>query len=119
MTIAAAYCSGCSIVAMAAHQAPADSAIVAQDERPRPTRSVRWAHAGTSLVNHVSTDGPLVPPSTHSVSTPAGNSVIGEIVITGPAVRAATAASSAPPRSIESIHSAGSPGYPGKVSSTG
>jgi len=31
MTIAAAYGAGCSMVAIAAHQPPADSLIVAQD----------------------------------------------------------------------------------------
>src|SRR5215471_21646921 len=107
------------MAAMPAQYAPADSPIVAHELRSGRTLNARSAQSGTSCVTHVSTCGFVPAPLTHSVSTPAGNSISGEIMTAGDTACLATALSTVLPKPIESIHCDGPPGSPLNVSNTG
>src|SRR5664280_1843120 len=95
------------MAAIAAHQPPADSPIVAQDARAVCTRKVRATQSGTSCASQVSTCGYPGRPLTHSVSTPLGISSWGETISAERIFLAATASAITLPRCIVLIHCAG------------
>lgn len=106
----AEYWAGCSIAAIAAHQPPADTPIVAQAERSVFTRKVRATQSGTSWVSQVSTSGSPGRPFTHSVSTPPGTSDWAETISAERSLPATTCCCIEPARSIPSNQAFGDPG---------